>query len=83
MAVIIHRCTCGHPDFFHRGSGCDMDCMCKAVTPIAEPEVIPTWDALGKPVSTITKPGESYNRAATCNCDSCKALYEDLGGVAA
>lgn len=83
MALIIHRCTCGHPDFFHRASGCDMNCICKALNKADAPEILPTWNGLGQPVTAIVQPGEKYNHWDTCACDACKDLYADYGGVAA
>lgn len=85
MALIIHRCTCGHPDFFHPAStnSCSM-CLCSSLDKQDTPEVIPTFDALGKLKPAVVAPGGKYNNFhIACNCNACQQLYADTGGVAA
>lgn len=86
MSILIHRCECGHPDIFHGGTrdnSCEMACGCPRPDVAEQPEVLPTWDGLGNPVTTITKRGTRWSGITTCDCPQCKAQYDELNGVAA
>jgi hypothetical protein len=82
MSMIIHRCTCGHPDLFHLNartpnSECSYSwCPSRLHAFDSAPEVIRTWTWDGELVREITIPGQQvhpYQR--TCACDECLALY--------
>ncbi|MGK5533335.1 hypothetical protein [Streptomyces sp. URMC 129] len=83
MAFIDHRCPCGHIALRHGGApirclagrGCDAnDC---GPTEDTAPEVVPTWDAAGRPVAAIVPPGEVVSGLGrTCDCGACRELYE-------
>jgi len=88
MAYIGHRCDCGHSDLNHRQDGtskslggCTATCQ-KPCGPIAEPEVIPTFDLKARPVERVIVPGEGLPSEGggyvirTCPCEACVALYE-------
>lgn len=85
MALIAHRCRrCSHLDIFKRGESCCYD-QCthgRHAADLGEPEVITTFDGMGAPIAVITPPGSAWNNASLCDCDSCRALYEQQGGVA-
>ncbi|MFB7899957.1 hypothetical protein ACFC1B_26940 [Streptomyces xiamenensis] len=83
MAYITHRCTCGHLPTAHPrpgqcvqlgGRNCPAPCSPRAAV---EPEVVRTWDAAGRPVTTIAAPGDRLpGIGTTCDCAACTALYE-------
>lgn len=83
MALIIHRCACGHPDFFHLPTAhpCT-NCTCRALRP-GPSELLPTFDSAGQPVETVTEPGAAWGGGGkTCGCDDCRNLYTQMVGVA-
>lgn len=87
MSILIHRCKCGHPDIYHGGTrdrACEMACSCKAPNLDGDPELIPTWDGLGKPVTTITPPGTRYAGTSSklCDCPLCEVGHSQLDGAA-
>ncbi|UWM52097.1 hypothetical protein N0X72_25465 [Streptomyces carpaticus] len=84
MAYIAHRCTCGHLPAAHPQTGrctqlAGRSCPggpCSARR-AAAPEIVPTWDAAGRPVTTIAAPGERLPGIGdTCDCAACTELYE-------
>ncbi|MFF3643428.1 hypothetical protein [Streptomyces sp. NPDC002564] len=96
MALIGHRCSCGHNDINH---ATDADgkraCTAKAGAPcgkrcktLGDPEVMPTFDRKGNRVERIIPPGEGLptetgsTGTRTCPCDACQALYEQLAPAA-
>lgn len=93
MAYIGHRCGCGHTDLSHTGDGTTGACharfgsSCGGKCAPAQPEVITSFDAKGKPIEQITPPGEGLKSQSgapivrTCTCDECTALYEQLAGA--
>jgi hypothetical protein len=95
MAYIGHRCDCGHSDLNHTQDGagkslgnCTSTCQ-RPCGPIAQPEVIPTFDLKAKPVERVIIPGEGLLTESggfavrTCACDACVALHEQLTEAAA
>lgn len=90
MAYVGHRCQCGHSDLNHAQDGggeslggCVATCQ-RPCGPIAEPEVIPTFDIKAKPVERVIASGEGLPSEGggfvvrTCACDACVALHEQL-----
>lgn len=87
MSILIHRCKCGHPDIYHGGTrdrACEMACGCRRPDIAPEPELMPTWDGLGKPVTTITTPGTRWagSGGQTCDCPLCEVEHSQLDGAA-
>lgn len=86
MAILIHRCKCGHPDIYHgsnRDRACEMACGCQRSDVAPEPELIPTWDALGKPITTIATPGTRWSSGIMlCGCPLCEVEHSQLDGAA-
>ncbi|GCD94052.1 hypothetical protein [Embleya hyalina] len=84
MALIIHRCTCGHTPTRHPADGACRDslraCRCTTYKPVEQPELLPTWTMFGVPIPEITPPGERSDHRATCACAACQALYAELAG---
>lgn len=91
MAYIGHRCTCGHSDLQHRGAQTRGGCTARAghpcqrpCGPVAEPQVIPTFDLHGRPVERVLAPGAAFptlgssGHLHTCKCEDCAALYAQL-----
>lgn len=94
MALIGHRCKCGHNDINHTedgdgkrlctagGSG-SCKRRCKPVTDVM-PELMPTFDLKGNAVERVIPPGDGLGLdgghpiGRTCGCDACQALYEQL-----
>jgi hypothetical protein len=87
VAILIHRCKCGHPDIYHGGTrdrACEMACGCQRADLAPEPELLPTWDGRGKPVTTITEPGTRWCHGLTlCQCPLCEAEHSQLDGAVA
>lgn len=88
MSILIHRCKCGHPDIYHGGTrdrACEMACGCPRPDVTLEPELLPTWDRLGKPVTTITTPGTCWagSSSKTCDCPLCEVEHSQLDGAIA
>jgi hypothetical protein len=78
MSIIIHRCTtCTHLAMFHDGATC-LHCPCRTGAVPGESEVMPTWDDMGAPVSTVSEPGTRWSQIPLCNCDDCNNLYREL-----
>lgn len=77
--IIVHRCSCGHPDIYHRGSDPNGDCSygtCQATRhEFGPPEVIPTF-ADGKVNEYLFAPGDAESGYKLCACEECGALYE-------
>lgn len=72
--IIVHRCSCGHPDIFHRGQVCSSG-WCRARThELGLPEVIPTF-VDGQLVEHLHKPGGATSGYKVCGCTDCEALY--------
>jgi hypothetical protein len=90
MSLIIHRCECSHPDYYHRGDLCSHgQCKCPRLRLDPQSEVIPTWSTeTSELVESITEPGTKWNAgrganaADMCGCEACRALYNSLGGAA-
>ncbi|MGW4826682.1 hypothetical protein ACWEOG_03800 [Amycolatopsis japonica] len=92
MAAIVHRCACGHPDFFHSSTtgACTTEgCPCKTLNP-GPPEVIPTWRADGPPTGptieepTVIPPGtRGTGMGQLCGCEACHTLHASVAGNAA
>jgi hypothetical protein len=83
MAIIIHRCACGHPDFFHHPTaGSCEECPCTTRTTATASELLPTWDGAANPVTAITPPGAKWHGGGrpvvTCSCTSCTTLHQEL-----
>lgn len=84
MAFIDHRCPCGHRLTQHRGPGnCTADagkgCARPCSKTLPAPEVMPSWDLKGRPVKRIVPPGEDFgNHFTTHDCETCRALYEQV-----
>ncbi len=90
MAVIVHRCDCGHLDSTHDPAPdkdgnrrCHMaGCGCLDAQPGA-PEVIPTWSSNGIPTGPalpnpdIVPPGtnDGPGIGRACDCEDCQSLY--------
>lgn len=86
MSILIHRCKCGHPDIYHGGTrdrACEMACSCPRATLAQEPELLPTRDALGKPVTATTAAGARWNGIKLCDCPLCEMRHSELDGAAA
>jgi len=93
MGMIIHRCfSCHHPAMFHsrwerEGDRCSYGaCPCSlgALLITDSPsELIPTYQiGTTKKVASVQEPGqrESNWRPATCGCDRCWGLFNQLVG---
>jgi hypothetical protein len=73
--IIVHRCSCGHPDIYHRGNTCSSG-WCRARThELGLPEVIPTF-VDGRLNEYVHKPGGDTSGFALCGCGDCLALYD-------
>lgn len=72
--IIVHRCSCGHPDIYHRGDICSSG-WCKARThELGLPEIIPTF-VDGKLNAYLHKPGFEGSKTSGYNLCDCLALY--------
>ncbi|GAA1986573.1 hypothetical protein [Amycolatopsis minnesotensis] len=91
MTLIIHRCSCGHPDLFHRvdfASGAVEDCTgCLGGThEFGPPEAIPSWrtDPAHPTAGTVAdpnpvEPGTTLQGLPRlCGCQDCRDLYQRL-----
>lgn len=92
--ILVHRCTCGHPDIYHhKGLLCSHgQCLqkCKQFDSISpEPELIPTFlwrDGRVEQNELILAPGSAYGPKAQpdrlCNCERCQEIYANSTLVA-
>lgn len=84
MAMIIHRCLCGHPDLFHVNprdphSECSYTWCQGRDHGYGPPELIPAWDPASRPVWEIAKPGgRIHPYRVLCDCADCHALFRKL-----
>jgi hypothetical protein len=94
VSLIVHRCQCGHPDISHKnprrtdvpGACCHGACPEHTPRYVGEPEVLSTWDGLGKPVEAVVRPGTSWKGLGAtavplCGCGVCVSLYESVVDV--
>ncbi|MEV4602576.1 hypothetical protein AB0K15_34925 [Amycolatopsis sp. NPDC049253] len=88
MALIVHRCHCGHIDLFHHGRTDELTAeACTGCTggthEFGPPEVIPSWrsDAADATAGAVpdpdpVEPGIAGAGLPTlCGCPDCRALY--------
>jgi len=92
--MLIHRCTCGHPDIYHhkRLLCSHGQCLqkCKQFDSISpEPELVPTFlwrDGRVEQNDAILTPGSAYGPPAQpdrlCNCERCQEIYANSSLVA-
>lgn len=86
MAYIAHRCTCGHlmdhhsaPGTCHAAAGRPCPGACTRTPGTTTPELVPTWQAGGRPVTRIAAPGSTLpGRGRLCDCPACHSLYDRL-----
>lgn len=96
MSLITHRCSCGHPEWFHsRETIGDGECMlgwCRhggrhekleSYLLVAYSSSITATAAVETP---IVEPGSKVmlhgrGPTQTCGCPECQALYRQLAGV--
>ena len=75
--IIVHRCSCGHPDIYHRGDTCSSGwCRSRNHEP-GPPEIIPTF-VDGQLNQYLHQPGPAGSKTSgynLCGCDACLALY--------
>lgn len=87
MAMLIHRCKCGHVDHFHNHRGeCSFGLCgtrCKSPQLSETPEIIPSFQWDGRQsvlVETISEPGvktgSSSHPIVPCGCDRCREIYD-------
>lgn len=75
--IIVHRCSCGHPDIYHRGNTCSSGWCTARTHELGLPEVIPTF-VDGKVNPYLHEPGHSGSATSgynLCGCADCLALY--------
>lgn len=82
--IIVHRCSCGHPDIFHRhpeaitNQTMCSNGSCPANThELGMPELIPTF-VDGQVNEFVHKPGSSTSGLKLCDCADCRALYAEV-----
>lgn len=81
MSIIVHRCSCGHPDIYHQhrdnpGAGhCSYGTCVLRTHEYGAPEVIPTF-VDGKVNDYLFEPGDTASGYNLCSCEDCRALYE-------
>jgi hypothetical protein len=75
--IIVHRCSCGHPDIYHTRGVCSSG-WCKARNhELGLPEIIPTF-VDGQLNKYLHKPGDAGSKTSgysLCGCADCLALY--------
>lgn len=76
MSIIIHRCSCGHPDIFHVNGNCHSGCDTR-IHELGAPEVIPTF-VDGRHVEHVHKPGSKGAGYSLCGCTDCLSLWETV-----
>lgn len=85
--IIIHRCQCAHPDYFHNHQGRCTQCGCPAVRLDPEPELIASFHADGTLNEAVLPPGSKFGPgnmpAKLCSCEHCVALHVELAGAVA
>lgn len=87
MSLLIHRCTCSHPEFFHSPQGeCSYGwCACRKPDLDPTPELIPTVAAASQPVERCIEPGVVWGVIGlrACDCSECRIAYDaQIGSVA-
>lgn len=81
--IIIHRCSCGHPDIYHQhprevGTGhCSYGACVLRVHELGTPEVLPTF-VDGKLNEFVHEPGTMDAGYNLCGCEDCRALYAEV-----
>lgn len=92
--MLIHRCTCGHPDIYHhRGLLCSHGTCpqkCGRFDSVSgEPELIPTFlwrNGRTEQNEQLLAPGSAYGPPAQpvrlCNCARCQEIYANAMSVA-
>lgn len=81
--IIIHRCSCGHPDTFHQYPDSPSEGWCSATYcktrqhELGEPELIPTF-VDGVLNEFVHKPGSVLKDLTLCACEACMAFYETV-----
>jgi hypothetical protein len=84
VSVIIHRCSCGHPDIYHQhpqtvGNGgrcCNGECGARQHE-LGMPEVLPTF-VDGVLNEYVHPPGGMFAGCQLCDCPECRALYAEV-----
>lgn len=87
MSLLIHRCTCTHPDYFHTARERDANgnvvqvyracgnsgCACTQAELDPEPEVVPNrkLGAATADVLPLTKPGNVVNKGTQSPWETC------------
>jgi hypothetical protein len=75
--IIVHRCSCGHPDIYHRGEVCSSGWCRARIHELGLPEIIPTF-VDGKLNDYLHKPGAAGSKTSgynLCGCADCLALW--------
>lgn len=72
--IIVHRCSCGHPDIYHRGNTCSSGWCTARTHELGLPEIIPTF-VDGQLNTHLHAPGRATSGYKTCGCPDCEALY--------
>lgn len=84
MSVIIHRCSCGHPDIYHqhpqlvdKGGHCSYGTCTAREHALGAPEVIPTF-VDGVLNEYVHAPGSKSSGFSLCDCEDCRRLYAQV-----
>lgn len=84
MSIIVHRCSCGHPDIYHqhpqtvdKGGLCSYGACRARSHELGAPEVIPTF-VDGVLSEFVHEPGGKGSGFSLCGCGDCKALYAEV-----
>lgn len=92
--MLIHRCTCGHPDIYHhRGLLCSHGTCSERCGQFdladPDPELIPTFvwrNGRTEQNEVILAPGSKFGPPSQpnvlCNCDRCQQRFAELSVAA-
>lgn len=82
--IIIHRCSCGHPDVYHKhaqvvdkGGSCSYGACHARGHELGMPELLPTW-VDGRLNEYVYRPGDASSGYSLCDCEDCMALYREV-----
>lgn len=81
VSIIIHRCSCGHPDIYHQhprvvdnGGYCSYGSCSARQHELGAPELLPTF-VDGVLNEYVYAPGSKGSGFSLCDCGDCVTLY--------